>query len=70
MGCNCGKPQRPRPRPQQGDGSGQQAQSGGTQSFALLTPKGSEVGRYGSRLEAEAQNVRTGRTGIIRPIQE
>lgn len=65
-GCNCGKPQRPtRPNP---SGSGQA--SGGTQSFALLTSTGSEVGRYGSRLEAEAQNVRTGRTGIVRPVQD
>lgn len=69
MGCNCGKPQRPRPRPQQGQASGQQ-QQGGTQQFALLSGTGAELSRHGSRLEAEAANVRSGRTGIVKPVQE
>lgn len=56
MGCNCGKGKGPapvkRPKP------------GGQQQFQLISPDGSAT-VYGSRLEAEAARVRSGRTGTV-----
>ena len=55
MGCNCGKkkqPQQPRP-------------SGRQQSFQLELSNG-QTFTFGSRLEAQAALIRSGRRGQIR----
>lgn len=38
-----------------------------TQEFALVKRDGSSV-KFGSRLEADAQNARDGYTGIVKPV--
>lgn len=60
MGCNCSKPNRPRPRP-----ASNTAKT--TQEFSLISPDGSSK-TYGSRLEAEAAFVRSGRRGTVKPV--
>lgn len=70
MGCNCGKtktrqtasqPPPPPPPPQPEPPKGQ------TQSFALDLRDGSRLS-FGSRLEAEAENVRLGYTGTVHRV--
>lgn len=55
--CNCNKP-KPKPQP-----SG----SGRSQEFALIRPGQTQPQRFGSRLEADAANVRNGRDGKVEP---
>lgn len=57
MGCNCGKGKKPAPVKKE-------QSSGQTQQFRLITPDGSST-VYGSRLEAEAARVRSGRAGTV-----
>jgi hypothetical protein len=80
MGCNCGKNRKsvaqvqaeqakvPQPNQQSTTAATQNppAPKGKTQSFALKMNDG-RVLRFGSRLEAEAENVRRGYTGTVRP---
>lgn len=65
MACNCGgrKPPRPAPKPRP---KGAAAGSNSTQSFTLVDRAGGEL-TFGSRLEAEAANARSGFRGIVRP---
>jgi|GEM_PF-6292520 len=51
MGCNCGKNKR---------------LSSSKQTFALRMPNG-DTSTHGSRLEAEAANVRKGGGGKVQP---
>lgn len=59
MGCNCGGNQ-PKPRP---EGSS----SITTQQFALRLNTGQTM-TFGSKLEADAENVRRGYTGTVTRI--
>lgn len=54
MGCNCSKP-RPRPR-----------RTVSQEKFMLIDGAGNRQ-VFGSRLEAEAEFIRRGRRGVIRP---
>lgn len=78
MGCNCGgknKVKAPTPLTQAQRQSAQRQQplpkpkpaKGQQQSFELKTRDGT-VEKFGSRLEAEAANVRRGYTGRVIPI--
>lgn len=76
MPCNCGgKPRRPATsqRPQKPVPTGNPSRpaappsTGRTQSFALDLANGQSL-RFGSRLEADAENVRRGYTGRVRPV--
>lgn len=83
MGCNCGKNRKTAQQareeqaktPQANQQSTMDAQtrsapkaagSKGTQSFTLRLNTGKTM-TFGSRLEAEAENVRQGYRGTIRP---
>ena len=59
--CNCNKG-RQAARPRTYGGS-----TGQTQEFALVKRDGTTV-KYGSRLEADAQNARDGYSGIVKPV--
>jgi hypothetical protein len=60
--CNCGKNRASASRPRTyGTPTGQ------TQQFALVK-SGGETVKFGSRLEADAQNARDGYTGIVKPV--
>jgi hypothetical protein len=60
MACNCGKNRQQAAQPRR-------ASSGGTQQFALVKRDGSKE-EFGSRLEADAANVRSGYTGVVKPV--
>lgn len=71
MACNCGRNKRKRVaatnKPKPGTNQDQQqAQQGKTQAFQLITQQGRVV-RFGSKLEAEAANIRQGGSGTVRP---
>lgn len=57
MACNCGGKNRNQTRSRFTKGT----------QFTLLTPDG-KTQTFGSRLEAEAEYVRQGRQGIIKPV--
>lgn len=59
MGCNCGK-SRAAAAPRRVESSGT------TQTFSLLV--GSTEETFGSRLEADAANARSGYAGIVKPV--
>lgn len=82
MGCNCGKNKRTlaqtlaeqakTPQANQQSTQGQTTpppapKTSAQQSFSLRLNSG-QVMRFGSRLEAEAENVRRGYTGTVKPI--
>lgn len=58
--CNCGKNRASRPRTYS-------APTGETQQFSLVQTNGETV-KFGSRLEADAENARQGFTGIVKPV--
>jgi hypothetical protein len=60
--CNCGK-NRAAAQPRRVAA----ATTGTTQSFSLVTRDGTTQ-KFGSRLEADAENARLGYTGIVKPI--
>lgn len=61
--CNCNKPKPSahRPRPLANGSSG-----AARQSFELIV--GGKTATFGSRLEADAANARSGFRGIVRPL--
>lgn len=61
--CNCNrpKPNANRPRPMSSGVSG-----GSKQTFSLILKDGTTTS-FGSRLEADAANVRSGYQGIVKP---
>lgn len=82
MGCNCNKGRKadvaaakaaqaatPQANQQSTMGNTQSvpAPKGKTQSFALRMRDGKTL-TFGSRLEAEAENVRRGYTGTVKPL--
>lgn len=84
MGCNCGKNRKTAAQAQAEQAkipvANQQSTLGNTQkvpapksgqrttqSFALQMRDG-RVLKFGSRLEAEAENVRQGYTGTVKPV--
>ena len=82
MGCNCGKNRKtaeqakaeqakvPQANQLNTTAQTQSAPKSGsrtTQSFALQMRNGQTL-RFGSSLEAEAENVRRGYTGTVKPI--
>lgn len=60
MGCNCGKNRATAAQPRTFVG-------GSTTKYALIERDGSRT-EYGSRLEADAANARSGYTGIVKPV--
>lgn len=61
MGCNCGQKRQTATQPRR-LGTG-----GSTQSFALVKSNGTTQ-TFGSRLEADAENARSGYTGVVKPV--
>jgi hypothetical protein len=61
MACNCGKNRQQAAQPRRA------VASGSTQQFALVKRDGSKE-EFGSRLEADAANVRAGYTGVVKPV--
>lgn len=59
--CNCGKNRAAAAARSYG------APAATTQSFALVKRDGTRQ-EYGSRLEADAENARTGYTGVVKPV--
>lgn len=59
--CNCGKNRAASSARTYG------SPTASTQSFALVKRDGTRT-EYGSRLEADAENARTGYTGIVKPV--
>lgn len=57
--CNCRKNQTAQARTY--------STSGTTQTFALVDRDGTKT-EFGSRLEADAANARSGYTGIVKPV--
>jgi hypothetical protein len=60
--CNCGKGRASASRPRT-----YSSPTSATQSFSLVKQNGETV-KFGSRLEADAQNARDGFTGIVKPV--
>lgn len=78
MGCGCNKPTAPMhtgphepaqvPDPVAPVNPTAQQGTKKTQQFSLQNQQGKRIGGpYGSKLEAEADRVRKGYTGIVRP---
>lgn len=67
MGCNCGGNKPRPPRPAAPAPAPSKPMQGQTQTFALDLSTGQRF-TFGSRLEAEAANVRAGYTGTITPL--
>lgn len=81
MGCNCGKGRQSAAEAKKAQAATPQANQqstqaatqsvpapkGKTQNFALQMRDGKTL-RFGSRLEAEAENVRRGYTGTVKPL--
>lgn len=60
MACNCGKNRTSAAQPRTYVG-------GSTTKYRLVERDGSTT-EYGSRLEADAANARSGYTGIVKPV--
>lgn len=60
MGCNCGKNRASAAQPRTYVG-------GSTTKYSLVSRDGSTQ-EFGSRLEADAANARSGYTGIVKPV--
>lgn len=60
MACNCGKNRTSATQPRVYVG-------GSTTKYALVSRDGSTQ-EFGSRLEADAANARSGYTGIVKPM--
>lgn len=70
MPCNCGKKRKPSPqkqrRPANPNPTPPKEKSGEKQTFILETSSRRKL-TYGSRLEAEAANARSGGSGTVYP---